>query len=75
MMVKGRVKNGVIVLEGGVILPEGAAVTVSCDVTPAVQPAAKEQVEFPLVHSQHPGTLRLTARRVADLLEEQDVSS
>jgi len=56
-------------------LPEGAAVTVSCDVTPAVQPAAKEQVEFPLVHSQHPGTLRLTARKVADLLEEQDLSS
>jgi len=75
MTVKGRVKNGVIVLEGGVTLPEGAAVTVSCDVATAIQPATKERVEFPLVHSQHPGTLRLTARWIADLLEEQDVSS
>lgn len=31
METPGRVQNGVIVLEGGAVLPEGTAVTILCD--------------------------------------------
>ena len=75
MTIKGRVQNGVIVLEGGATLPEGAEVIVSCKVESSKQPAMGKRIEFPLVHSKHPGTLRLTGQRVAELLEEVDVSS
>jgi hypothetical protein len=75
MEIPGRIQNGVVVLEGGRTLPEGMPVTVSCPLSTAVvsgQP--KRRVAFPLVPSKHPGSLRLTADRVAELLEEDDVS-
>lgn len=75
MTIKGRVRDGVIVLEDGVTLPEGTAVKVSCDATPAAQPVGKKRIELPLVHSKHPGTLKLTGKRVSELAEEEDVSS
>ena len=74
MTIKGHVRKGVIVLEGGVTLPEGTPVRVSCHVTPD-EGCAGKRVEFPLVYSKQPGTLRLTGQKVAELLEEEDVSS
>jgi len=72
---QGRVHDGVVVLEGGPVLPEGIAVTVSCDVPPiSTPPIERKRVEFPLVRSKHPGSLHLTAERIADILEEEDVS-
>jgi len=69
MTIKGHVRKGVIVLEGGVTIPEGTPVTVSCDVTPeAKRLAGKPGHQFPLVHSKQPGTLRLTGQKVAELL-------
>lgn len=70
MITKGRVQDGVIVLEEGVTLPEGTAVIVFFDVA-ATQQVGPTRIEFPLVYSNHPGTLRLTGRRVTALLEEE----
>ena len=76
MVIPGRVRNGVVVLEGGPALPEGIAVTVSCDLAPEVETAQrKRRVDVPLVPSRNPGTLHLTAKRVAEFLEEDDLSS
>jgi hypothetical protein len=74
MVIPGRVKNGVVVLEGGPPLPEGTPVTVSCDLPPSTKPPHKGRVKFPLVRSKRPGSLHLTAQRIAELLEEEDVS-
>ena len=75
MEIPGRVKNGVVVLEGGTTLPEGTSVTV---LYPRVRiwrkPGKKKRVRFPLVRSKHPGTLDLTNQRIAEILEEEELS-
>ncbi len=64
-----------VVLEGETRLPEGTAVIVLGDVFPVAPKAGeKKRVEFPLVHSQHPGTLHLTGQRSAEILDEEDAS-
>src|SRR5690348_6980389 len=63
MVIPGRIKNGVVVLEGGPALPEGTAVSVSCDLPPTGKAPRQERVKFPLVRSKRPGTLHLTAQR------------
>jgi hypothetical protein len=74
MELPGRVQNGVVVLTGGPPLPDGLAVTVVCP-SPAGSPAAggPRPVVLPLVPSQRPGSVRLTAERVAELLDEPHV--
>jgi hypothetical protein len=75
MIIPGRVKNGVVVLAKGEKLPDGTAVTVSCEISPfSKKPAKKRRVEFPLVPSKHPGTLRLTNKRISEILDQEDVS-
>src|SRR5438128_2574327 len=74
--IPGRVRNGVVVLNGGVRLPEGAAVTVVPRKSPIIRVATRQRrVEFPLVRSKHSGTLHLTNQRIAEILEEEDVAS
>jgi len=74
MNLQGRVHNGVVVLDGGLLLPEGTAVTVF--IAPAVKAARpKERIELPLVRSAKPGSINLTGDRIAEILEEEDVSS
>ena len=73
MTIRGQVEGGVIVLEGGVTLPEGTEVIVSCKPESERHPEMPQPVIFPLVRSKFPGTLRLTSDRVAGLLQE-DVS-
>ena len=67
-------KGGVIVLEDGATLPEGTAVIVSREIGSTSVRENRKPVEFPLVHSKHPGTLQLTSERIAELLEDEDVS-
>ena len=74
MTIRGQVEGGVIVLEGGVTLPEGTEVIVFYKPESERQPEMPKPVIFPLVRSDFPGTLRLTADRVAELLQEDDVS-
>ena len=76
MDVPGRVQNGVIVLEGGVSLPEGAAVTVVMPAKPKLHVSeSRKRVEFPRVKSDRPGSVALTNERIAGILDEQDASS
>jgi hypothetical protein len=73
-IVHGRIQNGVVVLENGQALPEGAAVTVVYDAAADFgKPRTQKKVRFPLVHSRHPGTLHLTNERIAEILYEEDV--
>jgi hypothetical protein len=75
MEIPGRIENGVVVLEVAFPLPEGTKVTILCDVDSAPQePKVKKRVEFPLVHSKHPGSLHLTGQRIAEILNEEDAS-
>jgi len=76
MEIRGRVQNGVVVLDGEIPLPEGATVTVCYPVPlPAGQPNSRRRVLLPLVRSDHPGSRRLTADRLAAILEDDDVSA
>ena len=74
MIFSGRVKNGVVRLENGAVLPDGTAVTVSCGVLVRHKPGKKKRVKFPLVDSKHPGALRLTGERIGQILEEEDLA-
>ena len=75
MKIRGRVHNGLVILEGGPALSEGTKVTVSCD-DAAVSPTRREKkrLKFPLVRSKHPGSLHLTSQCIAEILDEEDVS-
>ena len=75
MEILGRVHNGVVVLEGDPTLPEGTIVTVTCTSLPQTRPIEAKRIEFPLVRSKYPGSLQLTAERVAEFLEAEDVSA
>jgi hypothetical protein len=74
--IRGRVKNGVIVLEDGATLPEGARVTVSCNtVRLRPRPGEEKRVQLPLVRTGRPGTLHLTNERIAEILLEEDLAA
>jgi hypothetical protein len=76
MEILGHVCNGVVVLDGGAVLPEGTPVTVSCNLEPASPPASeKKRVQLPLVRTGEPGSLVLTNERIAEILDEEDVAS
>lgn len=75
MKLRGHVHQGVVVLDDGATLPEGTEVTISCDkVRVWRKPGEKKRVEFPLIHSNHPGTLHLTGERIAEILDQEDAS-
>jgi len=67
----GRVKGGVIVLDGGPSLPEGMQVTVSIPSPPErLASPLPDHVKLPIVPSKRPGTLNLTAEMVAEYLAD-----
>jgi hypothetical protein len=74
MDIRGRVQNGVVVVEGGLMLPEGTEVTILCPAASQPESSAQRRVSLPLVPSMQPGRRMLTAERVAELLEEDDAS-
>ena len=76
MEILGRVQNGVVVFDGPMSLPEGAAVTVLSRTRPVIRVAKNQkQVEFPLVPSSAPGSVHLTNEMIAEILDEEDASS
>ena len=76
MVVRGRIHNGVVVLDGGLALPEGTEVTVSFSIaSEKAAPDSRRRLRLPLVPSARPGSRLLTAERVAEILEEDDVSA
>jgi hypothetical protein len=75
MEILGRVHNGVVVLEGARELPEGAVVAVTYPARKAAcAPTERKRVEFPLVRSARPGSVRLTGRRIAEILDDEDAA-
>jgi len=76
MEIRGRVHNGVVVIEGEVPLPEGAAVTVTYPAPAAITPSVpKKRIQVPLVRTGQPGSVNLTGEWIAELLEDEDVSA
>ncbi len=68
----GHVQNGVVVLDGQAVLPEGATVVVTM---PASAPRhVRRRVDFPLVGAGERGSLTLTNERIAELLDEEDAA-
>jgi hypothetical protein len=75
MVVRGHVQNGVVVLDSGPALPEGAAVTVTFAVQAEPPPAApKKRVQVPLVRTNRPGTMNLTNERIGEILDGEDAA-
>ncbi|MBT4863839.1 MAG: hypothetical protein HON53_01790, partial [Planctomycetaceae bacterium] len=69
-------RNGVIELEDGLSLPDGTEVLVSSVVSHATKSGREiHRVTLPLVPSKRPGSVELTAERIAELLDEADVSA
>jgi len=75
MEIRGRVHNGVVVIEGEVPLPEGAAVTVTYPAPAGITPSVpKKRIQVPLVRTGQPGSVNLTGERIAEILDEEDAS-
>ena len=76
MRIPGRVQNGVVVLDGGATLAEGARLVVFqlSDVDQGPQPE-KKSVEFPLVPSGEPGSIHLTNEQINEILDEEDLET
>jgi hypothetical protein len=75
MVIPGRVHNGVVILEGGHALPEGAAVSVRYPAPNGSRPAVeKRRIQVPLVQTNQPGSVHLTSERIAEILDEEDAS-
>lgn len=66
METMGVIHNGMIVIDGGIPLPEGTRIRVSIEPAMRVSHSASHQVEFPLVHSKTPGRLQLTNKMIAE---------
>lgn len=76
MEIRGKIRNGVVVLEGGKLPPEGAVVRVSYPCEPVIRVSpTRKRVELPLVKTGQPGSVDLTNDQIAEILSEQDVSS
>jgi hypothetical protein len=75
MIIPGRVHNGMVILEGGPALPEGAAVSISYPALDGSTPVReKPRIQVPLVRSERPGSILLTGARIAEILDEEDAS-
>jgi len=76
MQIPGRIQGGVVVLEGGTSLPEGTSVIVFCNAAKHHAAAAQSaRIQVPLVHTNRPGAVELTGERIAELMDDDDVSS
>src|SRR5262245_16781875 len=76
MGIPGRVRNGVVVLDQGQTLPEGARVMVARATSRIGRKTTKKKrVKFPLIRSKRPGTLDLSSERIAEILQEEDLAS
>ncbi|HEX5446714.1 MAG TPA: hypothetical protein VFW87_23050 [Pirellulales bacterium] len=75
MEIAGRVENGVVVLEGAPVLPEGARVIVCYRAPSEAGPEpGQRRIEVPLVRTGEPRTVHLTGQRIAEILDEEDAA-
>jgi hypothetical protein len=75
MTLTGHVQNGVVILDGNSMLPEGASVTVLYIEAVIKKPTpGGKRIEVPLVRTGEPGTVHLTNERIAEILDEEDAA-
>ena len=74
MKLRGRIHDGKIVLDGRPVLPDGAVVIVEIRES-EVGTCAAPEIQFPLFHSKNPGSLNLSNQRIAEILEDEELSS
>ena len=74
MNIRGRIKNGVVELEGSPSIPEGTEVVVVVNDLPTKAGDAAMPLPFPVVSSEQPGSVKLTGDLIAEMLEDDDVS-
>ena len=75
MVVHGIVKNGAVVFDGEVALPEGAVVAVTFPAeSPLISAIGTRRVKFPLVHSDSPGAWDLTSEQIGNILDDDEIS-
>ena len=76
MDIPGRVENGVVVLEGGMKLPEGAHVVVSFRKKPNTRVAPTQRpVQLPIFDYDGPPDIDLTNDQIAEILTREDASA
>jgi hypothetical protein len=75
MTLTGHIRNGVVVLDGSMNLPEGTRVAVTPVPSPPVPQFETRRIEFPLVRTGVPGSVNLTNERIAEILEEEDIAA
>jgi hypothetical protein len=65
-----------VIFEDGLTLPEGTPVSVVCRAAPLIRVSKRpKRVSFPLVPSSNPGSLLLTGEMIAEILDDEDMSS
>ena len=76
MVFPGHVENGVMVLDGDFMLPEGARGIVSelSHLENGVE-SDKSQADLPLVPSRESGSVHLTNERIYEVLDEDDIAA
>jgi hypothetical protein len=78
MVINGRIEHGTVVLSESVSLPDGTEVTVviqpSCHSAAGTENGEGVRVKLPLVPSKQPGSRKLNADRVAELLDDDELS-
>ena len=76
MDVPGRVENGVVVLVGGMKLPEGAEVLVSLRSKPNIRVASTQHpVQLPIYDYDGSPDIDLTNDQIAEILTREDASA
>ena len=76
MDLPGRVENGVVVLEGGMKLPEGAQVMVSLRRKPNIRVAPTQRsVQLPIFDHDGPPDIDLASDQIAEILTREDASA
>ncbi len=73
MRIPGTIRDGKVVIAEQFVLPEGALVFV--ELADAAKTAESVRVQFPLKKATQPGSLKLSNQRIAELLEDEDISA
>jgi len=74
--IHGQIRNGVVVLDYDPRLPDGTEVTVRLPGVSEMRSGTRgTRVDFPLVHGKIPASVNLTNERIAEILDDDDVSA
>ena len=76
MDIPGRVENGIVVLEGGMKLPEGAQVVVSLRRKPNIREAPTQRpIQLPIFDYDGPPDIDLMNDQIVEILTREDAST